>query len=373
MLGGCSGLPIAGPTASEIVDQQIENQQLRYNLIDVDQNVIHVLAGQPLPSFHETFSRYEKPPIPRIGVGDTIAVTIWQVGVGGGAQAEGRGGGAAEISSIQVPLQVVGPDGGISVPYAGRIKVAGMMPANVQHAIEARLADKIAGAQAIVSVTSAHAVVSVTGEVSNGARVALPLNGIRLLDVVAAAGGAKSPVFDTYVKLSRNNVTVTIPMEQLVSNPAENIYAWPGDVLTLITRPRSFVAFGATGQSGAGQNTLINIDRENFTLAKAVAKAGGLLDERADPTGVFLLRYEPPPVVQALHAAELPTGPGGSSPVIFRLDLRDPKGFLLAQEFPIQDNDIVYVANAPLTMTQKLFTLLNTLSGPIISGVAVTK
>lgn len=368
VLSSCSGLPIAGPTAAEIVEQVDAANQLQYNLVNVDQRVIQVLAAQPQPSFQRSFRHSGTPPISKIGPGDTVSVTIWQLGGGtDSSQAPGQ------ITTMAIPAEVVGADGTISVPYAGRVHVAGLTPRQVQSAIERRLATALAGAQAIVTLSSVHEVVSVTGEVGTGARIALPLNGIRLLDVIAAAGGPKSSVFDTYVQLSRDGTTVTIPMEQLVSNPAENIYAWPGDTLTLITRPRSFIAFGATGLNGGGRDALINIDRERFTLAKALAKAGGLLDERADPTGVFLFRYEPPTVVKALHATELANGPGGSSPVIFRLDLRDPKGFLLAEQFPIRDNDIVYVANAPLTVTQKLFTLFNTLSGPIISGVAVTR
>jgi polysaccharide biosynthesis/export protein len=365
VLSSCAYLPIAGPTADQIVDQEDSRHQQQYNLVNVDQHVIQVLAAQPQPSFHQSFRDYGKPPVSKIGPGDAITVTIWQI-------ENDSGQGAGKIASMAVPAEVVGADGTISVPYAGRLHVAGLTARQVQGLIERRLETALAGAQAIVTVNSVHEVVSVNGEAGTGARVALPLNGIRLLDVIAAAGGARSPVFDTYVQLSRRGTTAKIPMAQLVSDPSENIYAWPGDTLTLIARPRSFMAFGATGLS-SGHDVLINIDRERFTLAKALAKAGGLLDERADPTGVFLFRYEPPTVVSALHAAELPSGPGGTSPVIFRLDLRDPKGFLLAEQFPIQDNDIVYVANAPLTVTQKLFTLFNTLSGPIISGVAVTK
>jgi polysaccharide export outer membrane protein len=371
LLTACSGLPIAGPTANEVVERQLENNHLRYDVVEIDQNVVRDLAAHSQPSFHESFKEDGEPPVSKIGIGDSVSVTIWQVGMGVPAAAAAGttpSPSPAAISNIALPVQAVGPDGGISIPYGGRIHVAGRLPLEVQATIEDRLSSKIAGAQAIVTVTSVHDVASVGGEVVNGIHGPLPLNGIRLLDLVAAAGGAKAAVFDTYVRLSRHGFTVTIPMEQLISNPAENIYAWPGDVLTLISRPRSFIAFGATGQ-----NALVNIDRENFTLAKAVAKAGGLLDERADPSGVFLFRYESPAIVKALHAPELASGPGGSSPVIFRLDLRDPNGYLLAQSFPIQDNDVLYVANAPLTVTQKFLTLLNTLSGPIISGVAVTK
>ena len=53
---------------------------------------------------------------------------------------------------------------------------------------------------------------TVSGEVVNGARVPLSVNGDRVLDLIALAGGAKAPVYNTFVRLSRNGVTVTIPM-----------------------------------------------------------------------------------------------------------------------------------------------------------------
>lgn len=101
--------------------------------------------------------------------------------------------------------------------------------------------------------------VTVAGEVSGA--VPLSVGGDRLLDVVVAAGGAaaagaaaggaaeggvKAPVWDTFVRLSRDGVTETIPMESLVSDPAENIYAWPGDILTVLNVPQTFSVFGAT-------------------------------------------------------------------------------------------------------------------------------
>ncbi|HYZ40285.1 MAG TPA: hypothetical protein VE687_06620, partial [Stellaceae bacterium] len=180
------------------------------------------------------------------------------------------------------------------------------------------------------------------------------------------AGGAKSPVYNTFVRLSRDGVTVTIPMERLVSDPAENIYAQPGDVLTLVQLPQTYSVLGATGQ-----NAQVPFNAERITLAEAIAKAGGLQDQRSDPAGVFLFRFEPPAVVTALNAPQLATGPDRSSPVVYRLDMSDANAFFLAQHFPIEDKDVVYVANARLNELQKFFTLLNTLTGPVITGIVV--
>ena len=68
----------------------------------------------------------------------------------------------------------------------------------------------------------------------------------------------------------------------------------------------------------------------------------------------------------------LGTGPDAATPVVYRLDLRNAKSFFLAQRFPVEDKDIIYVANAELNELQKFFTLVNTLTGPVISGFVVT-
>ncbi len=78
-------------------------------------------------------------------------------------------------------------------------------------------------------------------------------------------------------------------MEALVSDPRENIYAEPGDVLTVVKAPRSFTVFGATGQ-----NNEIAFPAATLSLAEALAKARRIAGRAAPtPAGVFLFRYEP--------------------------------------------------------------------------------
>ncbi len=373
-LAVCGPVPTAGPSAGQVVDQAMVNGRPRFDLVDVNEHVVSTLLAQPTPSFRGTFWRYGKPPNPKIHIGDTIEVSIWEAaggGLFGGAAATTTTTTTTGISSGSqksgIPDQVVAPDGGISVPFAGRVPVAGHTPLEVQHMIEQRLSEKTIEPQVIVTVAkSQHYSATVSGEVVNGARVPLSVAGDRLLDLIAEAGGAKAPIYETFVRLTRGGVTVTIPMEKLVSDPSENIYAWPGDVLTLIQVPRTFSVFGA-----AGENNQIPFGARKITVADALAKSGGLQDQRADPSGVFLFRFEPARVVGALRAPALPIGPGGSSPVVYRFNLDDASSYFLAQRFPIENKDIIYIANAPLTQLQKFFTLLSTITSPVVTGAVI--
>jgi len=367
LLADCSTLPTAGPTVRELLGQAVENNRARFDIVDVDSNVIATLLAQPSESLAARFKKYGRPPNPKIGIGDAVSVTIWEAAAGG-LFAGARGGEAATgATSVTIPAQLVGQDGAISVPYGGRIPVAGRTPPEVQEIVEQRLADKAIEPQAIVTlVDSVTNTVTVSGEVISGARLQLSLKGDRLLDLIAEAGGAKAPVYQTFVRLSRGGVTATVPMATLVSNPAENIYAWPDDILTLIQVPQSYSVLGA-----AGTNAQLNFSAEKMTLVEALAKAGGLIDQRSDPAGIFLFRYEPAAVVDALKAPNLATGPGGTSPVVYRLDLSDAHAYFLAQRFPVEDKDIIYVANAQLNELRKFFELISTLTGPVLTGIVI--
>jgi len=367
IVAGCSALPTAGPTASDVKGQEVKDNLTRFDLVSIDDNVVTTLLALPAESFHVRFKKYGRPPQPKIGIGDSVVVSIWEAAGGGLFGASPTDHVSAGSRSVTIPEQIVARDGGISVPFADRVPAAGRLPVEVQKTIEQRLAEKAIEPQVIVTVTrSLSTSVTVAGEVVTGARVPLSLKGDRLLDLIAAAGGARAPVYETFVRLSRDGITATIPMEALVSDPAENIYAYPGDVLTLVRLPQSFTAFGATGT-----NMQVNFTAERMTLVEALAKAGGLQDQRSDPAGVFLFRFEPPDIVNALGRPQLQTGPDGSSPIVYQLDLSDAKSYFLAQRFAMHDKDIIYVANADFNELQKFFSLLNTLTGPIITGIVV--
>jgi polysaccharide export outer membrane protein len=81
------------------------------------------------------------------------------------------------------------------------------------------------------------------------------------------------------------------------------------------------------------------------TLAQGVGKAGGLLDERADPGAVFLYRSEPRELLASM-GYDVSRFEGRYVPTVYALDLRDPSGFFLARQIALRDRDVLFVANA---------------------------
>jgi polysaccharide export outer membrane protein len=121
-LCACSSLPESGPSAQDVMLQQASAEQgLRYEVVDIDPFVVDALRRRSYDSFSSHFGDSRLSAEPVIGVGDSVTVTIWEAASGGLFSAPLV---TDKISvgsnSAMIPEQVVGRDGGITVPYAGR-------------------------------------------------------------------------------------------------------------------------------------------------------------------------------------------------------------------------------------------------------------
>jgi polysaccharide export outer membrane protein len=368
MLTGCAAVPAAGPTAQEIVANESSGSVISgYVVVDVDPRVVATIAKRPNASLAGMFKEGKNPPDVRIGVGDSITVTIWEAAAGGLFSTASVDRLSPGSRTATLPEQEVSQNGTVQIPYAGRIKVSGLRPAEVESKIVEQLKGKAIEPQAVVTITrNRNNTVTVTGEVTSGMLAPVSGKGDRVLDVIAAAGGIKAAAHESFVRLTRGDRTASVPFNTILADARENVYVRPGDVLTVIREPQRFTAFG-----GTGRNELIPFDAAGMTLEQAVARAGGLLDYRADATGVFLLRFEPAPLVVELlpeRRAEIETA---YVPVVYRLNLRNANSYFLARAFQMHDKDILYVANAPLTEVQKVLTVIGAATAPIVGGAAV--
>lgn len=73
--------------------------------------------------------------------------------------------------------------------------------------------------------------------------------------------------------LERGGKRATVPFENLVMAPENNVYVRPDDSIYVYREQQKFMAFGGSGQSGE-----FNFDARRINLGEAVGKAGGLLD-----------------------------------------------------------------------------------------------
>jgi polysaccharide export outer membrane protein len=151
--------------------------------------------------------------------------------------------------------------------------------------IEQRLADKTSQARVVISlVTNGSNLVYVSGDVKNPGRSPLSLARETLLDMVALAGGPTHSPQDTLVKVNRGGQDATTSLHRIQTISAENILVEPQDRIQLDYLPRTYLSFGATGK-------VAQIQFDSAALSLAVARVGGLDDNRANPEAVFLFRF----------------------------------------------------------------------------------
>src|ERR1700751_1296854 len=82
-LAGCAYLATAGPTAGQVIAQGVQDNQSRYDVVDINTGVFDTLLAQPAESLRTRFGRYGKPPPPKISIGDAVSVSIWEAAGGG--------------------------------------------------------------------------------------------------------------------------------------------------------------------------------------------------------------------------------------------------------------------------------------------------
>jgi polysaccharide export outer membrane protein len=263
---------------------------------------------------------------------------------------------------------MVSPDGTIGLPFVGQVPVAGKTSEQIEAEIVRRLRGKANQPEALVRITrNTTADVTVVGEVTNSARVPLTPRGERLLDALAATGGLRQPLNKVTLQVTRGSQVQALPLQTIVRDPRQNILLQPGDVIAALYQPLSFTVLGATGK-----NEEISFEAQGISLAQALARAGGLVDNRAKASGAFVFRFED---AGALDWPVPPvTTPDGRVAVIYRVDLKNPATFFAAQSFPMRDKDVVYVSNAPASEVQKFFNLVVAVIYPLVNvGNAVSQ
>ena len=356
MLAGCSTisgwLMSSGPSAAQVVEQKGGASPIP--VIELNEAVTRrVREVQRVDSFAASFAD-ATPAGYRVGAGDVLEVSVWEAppaALFGVSVVDPR---AAVSSARQTtfPEQIVNVDGVINVPFAGAVPVVGKTPQEIEAEIAQRLKNKANQPQVLVRVIrNATQNVTVVGEVAASTRMPLTAKGERLLDAIAAAGGVKQPVNKVTLQLSRGGKVLAMPLERVIQDPEQNVYLQPGDVVTAVFQPLSFTALGA-----AGKNEEVNFEAQGISLAQALGRIAGVRDAQADARGVFVFRFEDPKTF-ADHQ-NLPKTPEGKVPVVYRVDLKDPRTFLLAQDFPIKNKDVIYVANAPAAELQKFLNIL---------------
>ena len=285
---GCDLLPSDGPNANAVLSQAAARVKAdpasvtRFALVDIDAKISREADRfyQPVASsMPAEFTRSGA--FGRAGIGDVLKVTIWEAGDVGLFSRDRKG------TDVMVRVDV---DGTISLPYTGRFAVAGRRLSEIEATIVSKLASQASQPQATVIVAdNVSSSVSVQGDVIKPGPYPVSKTNLRILDMIAFAGGAKYAPYETAVRVTRGRSTVVVGLQEVIDEPdGYNVPVAAGDAVLLSRKQQKFLALGAVVQPGEKFFT-----KATLTLSECLGQVLGLDSSRSDAMGVYLFRREP--------------------------------------------------------------------------------
>ena len=298
----------------------------------------------------QELQRYEY----RVGAGDMLSFSVW---------------GHPEISSTPTALATVAPpvsavtpaprpaasqptggtlvhrDGTIFFPYVGVLKVDGLSLSELRRKLTHMLDKYIQYPQVDVSVIGYESQkVYITGEVNNVGPLPITSSPLTLLDAVSRVGGFKVNADLRNVVLIRDGQENIISLADLLQKGdfMQNRLLKHGDLLYFPSNTDNKVF--VLGE--VDKRNVLPLGTHGTSLAEALAASGGINVITAKPTGVFVLRSI--------------LGRDSNNPRIqvFQLDASEPTAYVLADRFPLQPRDFIYVTAAPITLWNRVLNQL---------------
>lgn len=270
-----------------------------------------------------------------VGRGDILNITVWnhpELTIPAGS-----------MRSAEEAGNWVHSDGTIFYPYIGKVQVAGKKVTEIREDITKRLAKYIESPQVDVTVAAFRSQrVYVTGAVNQPGTVPVTNVPMTLIEAVNAAGGMNEAANWNQVTLTRGNTARSFNLRELyqAGNTDQNILLQPNDVVHVarnddnkvfvlgeVRKPQSYMM----GQSGT-------------TLAEALADAGGMFEATANASGIFVIRQ-----------AEADSGKIAQ---VYQLNAENAIALVMAEQFELQQRDIVYVTAAPVARWNRVISQL---------------
>ena len=346
------GLPSAGPSVKNITDSSVEKGGDTH-IVNVTQAVIDASAREQSSGFSRAFTGAGAASVDRINAGDVLAITIWENVENGLFSSLGLK--VTTMEGVKVDQL-----GNIFMPYAGTIKAAGRTPDDLRLKITELLEGQTPDPQIEVRREAGNgATVSIIGAVGGQGVYPIEASSRRLTGMLAGAGGITLDPSVVKITIRRSQQIGEIWFQDLLDDPVNDIALMAGDKIILEQDERYFIAMGTTGQRR------VSFETHNPSVLEALASVGGLQATRSNAKGIFVFREEPDWIANRVLGRTDLIGPQRFA---YLIDLTAQSSMFIGGQFPIRDEDTVYVTEAPYV---KWRTLLSTVVGTIDAAVSL--
>ncbi|MEJ6475580.1 polysaccharide export protein [Pseudoalteromonas piscicida] len=272
----------------------------------------------------------------RLGVGDVITIGVWdhpELTIPAAVQR------TAEFDGFRVQA-----DGTITFAYAPKVPAAGKTVTELRDALSQRLSRVIEDPQIDVKVVGFKSQKAyVTGEVTKPGVYPITETPTTLIDAINQAGGLTEAADWETVTYTRGDTTETIQLDDFYAEGdiSQNRLLKHGDIVHVSRNDkRNVYVLGDVIKAGK-----VNVNRYGLSLAEALTEVGGFNERTADANGIFVLRK------RNLER-------DGVLADVYQLHAKNVASLVLAEQFELQPQDIVYVTSAPLARWNKVISLL---------------
>lgn len=350
VLSACAR-PSDGPTAGNIRSATLPNTHEKIPVIDLANapaststaSIMSYSAGPGLAALRNTGYNAQ-----RLRRGDVVDITVLDTGEDGLFS-------STQSKTLNLGRFTVDQSGSVNLPFVGKKRVIDSTPEGLQNQVVAGLKGSAVNPQAVVTVVDKPtSAVMVSGAVKTPGKIPLTARQERVLDAISQAGGAGVAPGAATVTIVRGQQRASATLDRVMREDRQNVRLSPDDQIMIDGDASSFTALGAFKSAGEFQ-----FETGKLTLAQAVGRAGGLLDDRADSRNVYVFRSEEVLLRSVGPTASKERGEvlTQKRPVIYRVNMRDASSIALMQMFQMQKGDVLYASNAPLVDAAKLLTV----------------
>ncbi|MCB9495468.1 MAG: polysaccharide biosynthesis/export family protein [Fibrobacteria bacterium] len=267
----------------------------------------------------------------KLGPFDVLTVAVWEHPELTSPLGEYR----SDIASGQT----IDAEGRFFYPYAGLVEAKGLTVGEVREKLREALKPYLNAPQLDVKVSSFRSRKAfLYGAVSNPGPIALTETPTSLLEVLSQAGTTAGNGDLTRVELQRDGRVFIVDALQVdqTGSIASHIFLKQGDAIRVPSTDEEKVYVMGEVRS----QTSVPLKSGRLSLVQALAEAGGLDLTTAQTKGVYVIRQQ------------------GDRVRVWHLDARSPLALAMADRFPLEARDLVFVDATNLVLWNRVVGLV---------------